>query len=75
MHPLPPFPWIDVVIILALVVLNGLRLLSDPICDVSRPAAPDIASRSTRPRQPPLCKRCDQDLQRAKSACCVSCRV
>ena len=29
MHPLPPFPWIDVVIILALVVLNGLFAMAE----------------------------------------------
>ncbi|MDO7843880.1 hemolysin family protein [Sphingomonas immobilis] len=29
MHPLPPFPWIDVAIILALIVINGLFAMSE----------------------------------------------
>jgi P-type E1-E2 ATPase len=36
-----------------LVVLNGLRLLSDPIRDVSRPGSRDIGSQDTRSPQPP----------------------
>jgi hypothetical protein len=36
-----------------LVVLNGLRLLSDPIRDVPRPGSRDIGSQDTRSPQPP----------------------
>ena len=38
MAPLPPFPWIDVVIILALVALNGVFAMSELAIVSARPA-------------------------------------
>jgi putative hemolysin len=48
MPPLAPFPWIDVVIILALVVLNGLFAMSELAIVSSRSARLEALARSGR---------------------------
>jgi len=48
MHPLPPFPWIDVAIILALVALNGLFAMSELAIVSARKARLDAMARVGR---------------------------
>jgi putative hemolysin len=48
MHPLPPFPWIDVVIILALVVLNGLFAMAELAIVSSRRARLEAMAKARR---------------------------
>lgn len=48
MAPLPPFPWIDVVIILALVALNGVFAMSELAIVSSRKARLEAMARSGR---------------------------
>ncbi|MBY8828295.1 hemolysin family protein [Hephaestia mangrovi] len=48
MHPLPPFPWIDVVIILALVVLNGLFAMAELAIVSSRRARLEAMAKTRR---------------------------
>jgi len=48
MPPLPPFPWIDVVIIFALVVLNGLFAMSELAIVSSRSARLEALARTGR---------------------------
>jgi putative hemolysin len=46
MHPLPPFPWIDVAIILALIVLNGVFAMSELAVASSRRARLEAMARA-----------------------------
>ena len=46
MAPLPPFPWIDVLIILALVALNGVFAMSELAIVSSRKARLEAMARS-----------------------------
>lgn len=48
MPPLPPFPWIDVVIILALVVLNGLFAMAELAIVSSRRARLEAMAKTRR---------------------------
>lgn len=48
MHPLPPFPWIDVAIILALVALNGLFAMSELAIVSARRARLEALARNQR---------------------------
>ncbi|WP_375381945.1 hemolysin family protein [uncultured Sphingomonas sp.] len=48
MNPLPPFPWIDVVIILALVLLNGVFAMSELSIVSSRKARLEAMARGSR---------------------------
>ncbi|KQU47444.1 DNA-binding protein [Sphingomonas sp. Leaf339] len=48
MAPLPPFPWLDVVIILALVALNGVFAMSELAVVSSRKARLEAMARSGR---------------------------
>ncbi len=48
MAPLPPFPWIDVLIILALVALNGVFAMSELAIVSSRKARLEAMARSGR---------------------------
>ena len=49
MAPTTPFPWIDILVILALVVLNGLLAMSELAIVSSRPARLEALARSGRP--------------------------
>ncbi len=46
MHPLPPFPWIDVAIIFALILLNGVFAMSELAIVSSRKARLEAMARS-----------------------------
>ena len=46
MHPLPPFPWIDVAIIFALIVLNGVFAMSELAIVSSRKARLEAMART-----------------------------
>ncbi len=46
MDPLPPFPWIDVAIILALIALNGVFAMSELAIVSARPARIEAMARS-----------------------------
>jgi len=48
MQPLPPFPWVDVVIILALVVLNGLFAMAELAIVSSRRARLEAMAKGRR---------------------------
>lgn len=48
MAPLPPFPWIDIVIILALIVLNGLFAMAELAIVSSRRARLEAMARAGR---------------------------
>ena len=48
MAPLPPFPWIDVVIILALIVLNGLFAMAEMAIVSSRRARLEAMAKAGR---------------------------
>ena len=49
MAPLPPFPWIDVLIILALVALNGVFAMSELAIVSSRKARLEAMARAGKP--------------------------
>ena len=49
MAPLPPFPWIDVFVILALVALNGVFAMSELALVSSRKARLAAMARARRP--------------------------
>ena len=51
MAPLPPFPWIDVAIILALVVLNGVFAMSELAIVSSRKARLEAMARARQARR------------------------
>jgi putative hemolysin len=48
MAPLPPFPWIDVAIILALIVLNGLFAMAELAIVSSRRARLEAMAKAKR---------------------------
>src|SRR3546814_7718677 len=50
MPPLPPFPWIDVAIIMALVVLNGVFAMAELAIVSSRKARLEAMARSEERR-------------------------
>ena len=54
MAPLPPFPWIDVLIILALVALNGVFAMSELAIVSSRKARLEAMARSGRTSVPQI---------------------